>query len=71
MDCEAITVKGGTMTTEGFIPHKKHPAGFWMPVKLKIKRTSTITALSGPQRPVRDVCGNPVYALPGGGVFSG
>lgn len=62
-----LTRKGGVLTTEGIIPHRKHPKyGFEMPV---------LTQLNGPDPkfppvPVRHpTTGVLVFAMPGGGAW--
>ena len=54
---------GGTMTKEGFIPHKKY-LGILLPVKLDIHNYSVGQVMKY-QNPVRGD-GELVYALPGG-----
>jgi len=68
MNCDHHTIKGGTVTSEGIIPHKRHPAGFDMPVKLVIKKF-TVAAIMEDHPPLRNAMGNLVYAMPGGGEF--
>lgn len=68
MLCAQLTVKGGTMTSEGFIKHKLHPDGFEMPVKLDVKKGGVKTMLEY-QAPLRDEHRKLIYALPGGGSF--
>ena len=58
------TLKGGTMTTEGRIPYKKHPIGIDMPVKLNISRRGSIKDLDEFQKPFRDHNNQLVYCLP-------
>lgn len=75
MNCDQYTIKGGTVTSEGFVPHKRHPAGFNMPVKLIFKKCArsdrrVVAMLMEDHPPLRNVMGNLVYALPGGDVFS-
>lgn len=64
------TVKGGTWTTEGFIPHLKH-GGYDMPVKIALSRWDTVSNLSLTPPPLRDSEGRLVYATPSGGSISG
>jgi hypothetical protein len=64
------TIIGATETSEGIIPHKKHAAGFDMPVKLDVKNTIGVKPILEPQRPKRDKNGNLVYAMPGGLNYS-
>ena len=72
MNCKETTTPGGTMTSEGFIKHKLHPAGFEMPVMLDIalSRVRIVALISEPQPPMRDRAGRLVYARPGGGMES-
>ena len=56
------------MTSEGFICHKIHPAGFDMPVVLDVN-TDRVKGLIEYQPPLRDRMGRLAYALPGGGIF--
>ena len=58
----------GTMTKFGFIPHKKHPKGFLMPVKLKIRHRARTAYYDEFQEPLME-SGCLVYALPGGGEY--
>lgn len=58
---------GSTRTSEGYIPHRRHPMGFFMPVKLDLDMRNRHHGLCPPLR--RD--GRLVYALPGGGEFLG
>ena len=60
------TFKGATMTSDGLIGHKKHQAGFDMPVVLAI-RQGGVKKMKEFQPPLRDINGGLIYALPGGG----
>lgn len=63
------TVKNGTLTSEGFIEHKKHPElDFYMPVRLKISENIAEQNIGSLQKPKKSK-GVLVYALPGGGSF--
>lgn len=62
------TIKKGTITTEGFIPHRPH-AGLDMPVKLAIPRLSASDQIGEFYPPLRSITGNLIYALPGGGNY--
>ncbi len=63
----AGTKAGGTLTSERFIAHKRHPGGFDAPVALDIhggyKRKIEGMNVFAPQTRA----GKLVYALPGGG----
>ena len=61
------TSKGGTLTTKGFIPHLKHKAGFYMPVKIKSSDTIINSSPRPPQKEKES--GFLIYALPGGGDY--
>lgn len=61
------TIKGGTMTAEGFVQHKLHPAGFLMPVRLNTRnKKNSPAAITEKQHPAKDEAGNYVYVMPGG-----
>jgi len=59
------TVKGGTLTTRGFIKHLKHPDGFYMPVKVK----PALVTVNGEPRPPLIRSGLLIFVLPGGGEY--
>ena len=70
MICKETTFKGGTETTEGFIPHKRHPTkGYDMPVMLEIDNDHGVRGLVLPQEPMRNSDGFLVYAMPCGVQF--
>ena len=60
------TQRGGTMTTEGFIPYEKRD-GILCPVALAI-RNEGLKAIVGPHAPLRGPDGALRFVLPGGGV---
>jgi len=68
MLCKRYTIRGGTVTTEGYVPHAWHPAGFFAPVKLDIRRGG-VKGILDYQAPLRRGDGRLVYALPGGGEW--
>jgi len=55
----------GTWTSEGFVRHLRHPAGFDMPVRLEVQneRVGDVKEL---QRPARGSAGGYVFVSPGG-----
>lgn len=58
-----MRTSSGTVTTDGIIPHQKHPTlGFMMPVKIAGKRPG-----SDPDPKYKN--GLLVFALPGGGEW--
>lgn len=70
MICKEMTFMGGTETTEGIIPHKRHPAhGYNMPVMLEANNDNGVRGISAPQEPMRSSEGFLVYAMPGGAQF--
>ena len=69
MLCCAITAKGGTETSEGFIPHLRHSQGFDMPVRPIALTSARVHELNEPLRPARDHLGRLIYTLPGGGTY--
>lgn len=68
MTSKEKTLLGGTMTTEGIIMHKEHDCGFYMPVKIAVRKGG-VKAMLQPQQPQRDFKGRLIWALPGGGDF--
>jgi len=63
------TIKGGTMTTEGFIPYMPY-RGLMLPVALQVRNTG-MSAVSAPQAPARrSVDGALYFVLPGGSVVT-
>ena len=58
----------GTRTSKGVIPYLKHPSGFEMPVKIKLKGERTSHYSHSRVIPVERK-GGYVYALPGGGDY--
>lgn len=63
---EGRSVPGYTPTNEGDLPHKKHPAGFFMPVLVCSRMRGRHDVLPAP---VRTDGGRLIYALPGGGQW--
>jgi hypothetical protein len=61
------TQNHGTMTTEGYIAHKRY-MGILMPVKVRIMGF-TVRDLWEYPTPCRDALGRLQYALPGGHTF--
>ena len=69
---DAITSKHGVMTSEGFIPHLKHPDGHEMPVVLDFTGYDRRTRKALPLRywpPLRTKDEDLVWALPNGGRY--
>lgn len=63
------TLKTGTMTTAGFIPHAAHPSGMvgvFCPVRI-VADPLKFKELPTPQRGPGELY---VYALPGGGAWA-
>jgi hypothetical protein len=61
-----LTLKTGTLTSEGLIPHLDL-GGLLCPVKLDISHAADPIDLGLPQAPLRDADKRLIYALPGGG----
>lgn len=60
------TQRGGTITSEGWIPHHRHPTlGITMPVKLELKPEELPRGLAKPLRRR----GALIYAMPCGREF--
>lgn len=67
MLCETKTIKGGTMTSEGLIPHIE-VMGLLLPVMLDIHNTG-VGKVMAYQKPLRSADGALVYAMPGKGMY--
>lgn len=66
------TQRFGTMTSEGFIEHKRHKSGLMMPVMLKIpeRRNRLVDVMGKYLPPLRNDYGRLVYAMPAGESYA-
>lgn len=66
------TLKTGTWTTDGFVPHYKltrDGEDLHLPVKVNLRKGASVAELSMFPTPMRDGNGHYIYALPGGGAY--